>query len=204
MRNAYAILGLSFLVVFAGAYVILSKDVHTPTPAGVPLETKLNTMALSLSSPAFEHNGKIPSKFTCDGEGVNPSLEISGVPEGTETLVLVMDDPDIPQAVKDAQGIEKFDHWVVYNLEADTTSISEGTDVGSTGLNSVGKNAYYPPCPPPQYEPTEHRYIFRLYAIRGQLNFIAVPSLDEVEAAAQGSMIEKTELIGRYARVSGE
>jgi hypothetical protein len=127
---------------------------------------------------------------------VNPELTIAGVPEGAESLVLLMDDPDIPQSVKDARGIEKFDHWAVYAIPPDTTVIKTGAVIGTGGKNSIGEVGYRGPCPPDR----EHRYIFRLYALSGTLNFIQAPTLDELETAAQGMMLEKAELIGRYNR----
>jgi len=201
VKNAYALLGLSFLIVFGGAYILLSQKAEAPTPDDAFIEdNQSETMALTLTSSVFEPGETIPSKYTCDGDNVNPPLSISGVPEGTKSLVLVMDDPDIPEEVKAARGIEKFDHWAVYNVAADTAEIPENVALASAALNGRGEEAYTGPCPPPQYEPTEHRYIFRLYAVSGQRNFISTPTLDEVEQAAEGMMLEKAELIGRYER----
>ncbi|MBX2866944.1 YbhB/YbcL family Raf kinase inhibitor-like protein [Candidatus Kaiserbacteria bacterium] len=152
---------------------------------------------MELASPAFEHNGTIPSQYTCDGDRLAPPpLEVSSLPEGTGSLVLVMDDPDIPQEVKDSRGIEKFDHWALYNLPAKEGVINGGV----SGLNGAGETGYRGPCPPPEYEPTEHRYVFRIYAVSGTLNFIKTPTLDEVETAAKGMMLDSAELIGRYER----
>jgi Raf kinase inhibitor-like YbhB/YbcL family protein len=195
MRNAYALLGLSFIVVFGGAYLIYERA-HAPSPADNPSDP----MALTLSSPAFENNGTIPSTYTCDGSNTMPPLDISGVPEGTKSLVIVMDDPDIPQQVKDANQIEKFDHFVIYAIPPETTHLTADAIGGNFGINGAGDAAYAGPCPPPQYEPKEHRYVFRLYALSGILNFIKAPTLDEVETAAKSQMIESAELIGRYER----
>lgn len=202
MRNAYAILGVAFIIVFGSAFILYNRA-EAPTTTDAPLATNPNIiMALSLTSPAFADGEFIPSAFTCDGENMSPELRIDGVPEGAESLVLVMDDPDIPAEIKAARGIEKFNHWAVYNLSPDTLMIPEGAAVGAGGLNSRGDATYTGPCPPTEYEPTTHRYIFRLYALSGQLNFVTTPTLDEVEAAAAGSMLEKTELVGRYSRVN--
>jgi Raf kinase inhibitor-like YbhB/YbcL family protein len=199
MRNAYAILGIAFIVVFGGTYLAVERA-HAPEAPLV--DNSIEEMTMKLSSEAFVDGEMIPAQYTCDGENTNPPLRIENVPEGTESLVLIMDDPDIPQEVKDARGIEKFDHWVVYNLSPDITDIKIGTAIGSIGNNSRAEAVYTGPCPPTEYEPTTHRYIFRLYALSGQLNFITTPTLDEVEAAAQGSMIAKAELMGRYTRVT--
>lgn len=201
MRNAYALLGLAFLIVFGSAYLLFERA-EAPSADQTNLLDNQNTetMSLSLTSSAFEDNGLIPSEFTCDGENINPPLLIEGVPDEAESLVLVMDDPDIPVEVKNSAGIEKFDHWAVYNLPADTKEIKPGVLIGNLGENSRGEAAYTGPCPPPQYEPAEHRYVFRLYALSGQLNFIKTPALDELEAAAKSSAVASAELTGRYSR----
>ena len=204
VKNSYALLGLSFLIVFGGAYILLSQKVLAPSEE--VLEDNVDeSMAMALTSSAFGDGELIPSKYTCDGENISPPLSIEGVPEGTESLVLVMDDSDIPEEIKQSRGIEKFDHWAVYNLSADTTELPENligvpAGLGAWGKNSSGKSVYTGPCPPSEYEPTEHRYIFRLYALSGQLNFIQEPTLDEIEKAAQKLMLEQTELLGRYDR----
>ena len=200
MRNAYVLLGISFIIVFGGAYILFHQAAEAPTTETL-ITPSIKTM-LTLTSPAFLHNELIPLKYSCDGENVNPSLLISNVPEGTQSLVLVMDDSDIPQELKEVHGIEKFNHWSIYNLAPDTSEIAEGEVLGAVGENSRGDQAYTGPCPPTEYEPTEHRYIFRLYALSGTLSFMKEPTLDEVEGAAKGMMIEKTELMGRYSRVT--
>ncbi|MCA9363774.1 YbhB/YbcL family Raf kinase inhibitor-like protein [Candidatus Kaiserbacteria bacterium] len=195
MRNAYALLGAIFLLVFAGAYVAFDRA-HAPTTEGDLPDTNTHTI-MTLTSPAFEEGGIIPSKYTCDGDNVNPELHVAGVPEGAASLVLVMDDPDIPDAVKERLGTEKFDHWVLYNIPADTSVIAENTSVGNEGLTSRGETGYVGSCPPDG----EHRYIFRLYALSGTLNFLVAPTLDEVETAAASMALESTTLTGRYSRV---
>ena len=156
-----------------------------------------DTMILTLASPAFEEGGMIPSKFTCDADNVSPEMRIGGVPEGTVSLVLVMDDPDIPDSVKQSRGIEKFDHWAVYNIPADPAVIQEGEVIGMGAMNGRGEASYTGPCPPDR----EHRYFFRLYALSGTLNFLQAPTLDELEAAAKGSMLGSATLMGRYNRI---
>lgn len=195
MRNAYALLGLAFLIVFGGAYLIF-ETAQAPSS----LEDNETSMSLTLTSSAFINNGAIPSQFTCDGENINPPLAISGAPEGTKSFVLVMDDPDIPEQIKKERNITKVNHWVLYNLPLDIKEIATGENVGTSGLNSRNAGGYIGPCPPPDMEPLTHRYIFRLYALSGTLNFVKAPTLDEVEEAAKGMAIESTQLIGVYKR----
>jgi Raf kinase inhibitor-like YbhB/YbcL family protein len=155
----------------------------------------------TLTSPAFENNGIIPAKYTCDGDReLSPPLLIDDVPDGTKSLVLIMDDPDIPQVFKEPRGIEAFDHWVLFNIPPETREISEGAPAGAVGMNSAGKAEYAVPCPPPQYEPREHRYIFSLYALNNILNFYHVPTAQEVRDMFKPFLIAETKLIGLYSR----
>ena len=160
---------------------------------------------LELTSSAFKHRGVIPAKYTCDDKReLSPPLTVSGVPEGTKSLVLIMDDPDIPQVVKEARGIDVFDHWVLYNIPAPPAGgkkeILEGTSIGTAGLNSVGMLGYVGPCPPPQFEPREHRYVFTLYALDSLLSLGTGATKKEVLDALASVRIEEAELVGRYSR----
>lgn len=153
---------------------------------------------LTLTSTAFENNGTIPAKYTCDGNrGLSPPLYISGVPKSAKSLALIVDDPDVPKVLH-PDGV--FDHWVLYNISADAAEIPEGADIGTKGLNGAGALGYAGPCPPPEYEPKEHRYIFTLYALSGNLEFSAPPIKKQVLDALSPMLVAKTELIGRYVR----
>jgi len=168
-----------------------------------------NTNTMQLTSTAFTPNGLIPAKFTCDGANISPELKISGVPSGAKSLVLIMDDSDIPDSVKQSRGIEVFDHWVLYNLLAEFTSLTIPEDYKNTmkvtssysltheGLNSAGKNAYTGPCPPDR----EHCYFFKLYALDIVLDLAEGSTKVEVETAMVGHILEQVELVGRYERV---
>ena len=148
---------------------------------------------MELKSNAFENNGKIPSKHTCDGENVNPQLSISEVPENSKSLVLVMDDPD---AVKPAGKV--WDHWIVFNIPPETKEIPEAQEPQGIHGNGTGGNLNYKgPCPPD----AEHKYFFKLYALDTTLDLSEGVSKGEVEAAMQGHILEQTELTGRYERM---
>lgn len=192
MQHAFTLLGLASCIILVGLYLAFSNEAEAPE-----IINDNETIMLKLSSPAFEDGGFIPSKYTCDADNISPELRIEGVPEGTESLVLVMDDPDIPDFVKEERGVDKIDHWTLYNIPADTTVIPEGGSVGTVGLNSRSEETYRGPCPPDR----EHRYFFRLYALSGTLNFPKTPTQGEVEAAAKGMMVEQATLMGRYDRV---
>ena len=106
-----------------------------------------NNPAMSLFSTAFSHNGHIPPLYTCEGEDINPPLEISNIPEKAVTLAIIMDDPDAPNGT--------FDHWIVWNIPPNE-AIGESSVPGIGGTNSFGKTGYGGPCPPSGV----HRYFF--------------------------------------------
>jgi Raf kinase inhibitor-like YbhB/YbcL family protein len=145
---------------------------------------------LSLSSPAFLDGGEIPSKYTCDGADINPPLFISGVPVGTRSFALVMDDPD---AVKPAGRV--WDHWVVWNIPPDTTEIKEGEEPkGIRGRGTDGHLGYRGPCPPDAL----HTYVFKLYALDTELDLPEGSSKVDLEKAIVGRVLARTELRGTY------
>lgn len=188
LKYSYAVLGIGFIVII-GALWYLSSEREV-----------VETSMMTLTSTAFENGGAIPQKYTCDGDRLlSPPLTIANVPEGATMLVLVMDDPDVPKELR-PDGV--FDHWVMYGIDPMTTEIPEGSTAGAQGENGAGNTAYTGPCPPKEYEPSEHRYFFRLYATDlPNLNFIKAPTKADVLGAIEGHVIETAELMGRYQRI---
>ena len=153
---------------------------------------------MKITSPAFSYNASIPSKYTCDSQSQpNPPLVFEAVPKGAKSLALVMDDPDVPKALK-PDGM--FDHWVIFNIPPDLKGIEEGKSIGIVGLNGAGKNAYVGPCPPPQYEPSTHRYFFKLYALDTILNIPKSSGKKALETAMEGHIVAEAQLMGTYKR----
>ncbi|MEX2033171.1 MAG: YbhB/YbcL family Raf kinase inhibitor-like protein [Candidatus Colwellbacteria bacterium] len=150
---------------------------------------------MKLESSVFEHEGMIPPKYTCDGENINPPLKISEVPEDAKSLVLIMDDPDVPKNLR-PDGM--WDHWLVWNISPGTTEIKEGIGPdGVVGKNTRGTFGYRGPCPPDR----EHRYFFKLYALRTMLDLSPeTTTKKDLEAAMQNHILSQTELMGRYNR----
>lgn len=147
---------------------------------------------MELTSDAFENNGMIPEKYTCDGENTNPSLQISDVPEEAKSLVLIMDDPD---AVKPAGKV--WDHWIVFNIPPITTEIPEEKEPeGIHGKGTAGNLNYHGPCPPD----AEHTYVFKIYALDTELDLKEGATKEEVEGLIEGHVIESAQLLGRYER----
>ncbi len=149
---------------------------------------------MKIKSSAFENNQSIPSKYTCDGQDTNPALEFSDIPEDAKTLVLIMDDPDVPVNLR---GDGMWDHWIVFNISPDIKEISEGEEpLGVHGRGTSGNLKYHGPCPPDR----EHRYFFKLYALDKELDLPEGSTKQEVETAMQGHILESAELIGLYKR----
>jgi hypothetical protein len=147
---------------------------------------------LRLSSPAFEDEGTIPRKYGYRAENVSPPLEIADVPEGTESLALVVDDPD---AMEPAGRV--WDHWVVWNIAPETTELSEGSvpEGCVEGTTDYGETGYGGPNPPDR----EHTYRFRLYALDTELDLPSSAHKADLEKAMNGHVLQRADLSGRYA-----
>lgn len=153
---------------------------------------------MKLTSIAFAHDGLIPQFFTCDGKNTHPPLAFHEVPAETQTLALIMDDPDVPRD-RIPDGV--FDHWVVFNIPPKTTGVSENGELpGTYGVNTAGKNAYAGPCPPDR----EHRYFFRLYALDTHIALTKGATKKELLEAMDGHIIAEAELMARYNRPANE
>ncbi|HLD00771.1 MAG TPA: YbhB/YbcL family Raf kinase inhibitor-like protein [Candidatus Nanoarchaeia archaeon] len=152
---------------------------------------------MKLTSPVFENNSNIPSKYTCDGENISPPLTIADVPKSANSLVLIMDDPDIPDFVRQKFGITVWDHWVVFNIAPETKEIAEGKNPpGILGRNTRGTNCYGSPCPPDR----EHRYFFKMYALNTKLDLPEGATKFNVEEAMKGQIVAEAVLVGRYGK----
>lgn len=158
---------------------------------------------MELVSSAFENNGDIPSKYTCEGENVNPSLEFVDVPDGAKSLALTMFDPDIPQEFKDRMGIAGWDHWTLWDIPTSVTEIAENSvPKGAVqGRDTRGDIKYSGPCPPKDKEPPRHRYIFTLYALDlEKVDLAEGATQDELKKAIERHVLEKAELVGFYEK----
>jgi len=142
---------------------------------------------LIITSPAFKNMGFIPEKYTCDGDDVNPPLKIEGIPEGTRSLVLIVDDPDAPRGT--------WDHWIVWNIPP-LEKIEEDSVPGTEGLNDFNRRSYGGPSPPSG----THRYFFKVYALDTKLDLHPNSRKKDVERAMNRHIIAKGEIVGRYSR----
>lgn len=145
---------------------------------------------MKLTSPAFEENQQIPPIYTCDGDGVNPPLEISGVPGNTQSLALIMDDPDAPGGT--------FTHWLMWNIAPNIKRIEENDwpEGAEQGENGAGELGYLGACPPTGV----HHYHFKLYALNKKLDVTSNIVRDELEMEIEHGLIAKSELVGIYSK----
>jgi hypothetical protein len=150
---------------------------------------KLNVADLKLTSPAFKHHERIPSKHASDGEDVAPELSWTGTPEGTEAFAIVVHDPDAPL-------VDGFTHWVAYGIPGDAGGLPEGGGDATAGTNSMGETRYNGPAPPPGHG--THHYYFWVYALDQDLEL--PPGLDRQALLAQieDHVVEQARLVGTY------
>lgn len=153
-------------------------------------------MPLTISSKAFEYGASIPIVHTCDGDDLSPPLWWEGAPGGTVTFALIMEDPDAPN--------DTFTHWIVYNLPADCNElekiipIRKKLDNGAIqAKNDFGKIGYGGPCPP---KGEEHRYFFRIFALKKKLPPESIHDRKEFHERLKGLILDEAEHMGRYYR----
>ena len=155
---------------------------------------------MKIVSSAFGEGEGIPERFTCEGADVSPPLAWDGVPDRTQSFVLIVDDPDAPDPKAPKMT---WVHWVLYNLPAAVRSIGEGVKefpAGTLhGLNDWKRTGYGGPCPPIG----RHRYFHKLYALDCLLGDLGTPTKDQVLAAMRGHVIGEGVLIGTYIKGKG-
>ena len=155
---------------------------------------------LAIRSPAFEPGASIPVEYTCDGVDVSPPLVWDGVPTEARSLVLIVDDPDVPDP---AAPRKTWVHWVLYNLPPTTKGLPHAVTAASLpvgtyeGRNGWKRSGYAGPCPPIG----RHRYVHKLYALDVEVPALEIPSKRHVVEAMQGHILAHAEMIGTYARV---
>jgi len=150
----------------------------------------LEYIYMEILSLAFKSSELIPGKYTCDGEDINPPLQIKNMPDGTKSLALIIDDPDAPRGV--------WTHWLVWNINPEIKEISEnfvpnGAIQGTTSFRKVG---YDGPCPPSGI----HRYFFKVYALDIMLNLPFSADALQLETIMKGHILGNAELMGKYGR----
>lgn len=152
-------------------------------------------MEIKITSSAFTEGGLIPAKYTCDGADISPPLQWEAVPEGTQSIALICDDPDAP--------VGTFVHWVLFNLPADAGQLTENIPADPTlangaqqGTSDFGRIGYGGPCPPGG----THRYFFKIYALDTQLSLTDRVDKVRLLSAMEGHILAEGQLIGKYKR----
>jgi Raf kinase inhibitor-like YbhB/YbcL family protein len=157
-------------------------------------------LTIRLRSDAFADGGDIPKAYTCDGKDTSPPLEWSGVPGGARSLALVVEDPDALRGT--------WAHWILFDLAPDVVGLPGAVPGGETfapkagakaarqGKNDFGHLGYGGPCPPSG----THRYVFRLYALDGELALEPGATREQVLRAMNGHVLAEGRLTGRYRR----
>jgi len=192
----YAFAGVILVCAALGAYFLLvPKGQLRNEPISQTMKNNNNAAvsSMTLKSSAFGENDPIPSRFTCDGENVNPFLEIKGAPRDAKSLALIVDDPD-------ATNGKTWNHWLLWNIDPHTQYISEGSlpQGAVEGTTSFGAVRYGGPCPP-RGNPA-HRYQFKLYALDTTLELPEGALKSQVLTAIQGHVMAEAVLTGRYGR----
>jgi Raf kinase inhibitor-like YbhB/YbcL family protein len=174
---------------------------ETPVPSPMPTPTEAAPepteppLPFELISTAFEQGEPVPAKYSCKGEDISPSLAWGDPPDGTQSLALIMDDPDAPGGT--------WVHWIVFNIPADVRELPEAMPAGmkfgdvavTFGRNSWGRSDYGGPCPPSG----THRYFFKLYALDTNLPSDETMKQNQVLAAMDGHILAETELMGTFS-----
>lgn len=153
----------------------------------VDIKAETGGEVMKISSPEFKHNESIPRKFTCQGQDISPRLIIEDIPEGTNSLALIVDDPDAPMGM--------WVHWVVFNIPI-VSEIKEDSIPGEQAMNDFGIKDYGGPCPPSG----THRYFFKIYALDTTLSAATIKNKVSLEKAMQGHILAKAEFIGLYKK----
>ncbi len=151
---------------------------------------------MKLTSQAFKHEDDLPIFASSDGEGVNPPLEWSDIPENTQSFALIVDDPD-------ASG-KTFVHWVVYNIPSTLNKLEKNHDISQipdavVGTNSADTRNYFPASPPSG----KHRYFFKLYALKETLPTNLLNAQEIVDYIKNHELLIDNDaaiLVGNYER----
>ena len=156
-------------------------------------------MGLALASTAFPRDGSIPAQYTCEGADRSPPLAWSGIPAGTKSLVLIVDDPDAPDP---AAPKMTWVHWLLYNIPPNVDGLPEAVAPAELpagtreGINDWKRTGYGGPCPPIG----RHRYFHKLYALDVVLPDLGKPAKARLEQAMQGHILAHAELVGTYRK----
>ena len=187
---------IKFLLIAAAGTLISQAVWAGPLDSG---KSGGDKMSLTITSLAFSQNENIPSLYTCDGEDISPPLSWSGVPAGSRSLALIVDDPDAPDP---AAPKMTWVHWVLYNIPPETQGLGEALTSGGLpagtlqGVNDWKRTGYGCPCP----RTGRSRYFFKRYALDNLLSDLIRPTKAQLVHAMQGHILGQAELLGTYQK----
>jgi Raf kinase inhibitor-like YbhB/YbcL family protein len=189
MKKYLFVVIILFIIIGGGWLVKRSKKVPVNNqPAQITPKKEIKNM--KISSPAFKNNEDLPSKYTCDGENVNPSLEFGEIPEGAKSLALIVDDPDATNG--------DWTHWLLWNMSQQRLSIAENSapKEATQGITDFGNRGYGGPCPPSG----KHRYFFKLFALDEELKISSFSTKKDLLEAMNSHIIGQAEMVGMYEK----
>jgi len=186
----WIIIAFLIVIIVLGILFFKTSPIQNQTQQNI---MKNSNETFQIKSTAFKDGADIPQKYTCDGEDVNPFLEIKNIPEGTKSLALIIDDPD-------ATVGGTWDHWLLWNISPKTQYIEEDSIPSDVvkGKNSFGKEKYRGPCPPFGHD--AHHYRFTVYALDIMLDIVENSGSIELKSAMSGHILGEAVLMGMYKR----
>ena len=182
--------GRALKPVAPGATAPPTTVVTSSTAASQPGAGSISATGLALSSSAFAPNALMPVELTCDGTNVSPSLEWTGVPDGTAELAITVTDPE-------AKG---FVHWVLAGLPATVRALGPGAvpEGAAEASNGKGTTGWTGPCPPPG---PPHHYVFTLYALSAATGVTGgMPAAEAIVKITSAPVLATANLVGQYQR----
>lgn len=187
--KAIIVLIVLFIIIGGGWLVLKPKKILVNDQPGQNTPKK-EIKNMKISSPSFKNNEDLPSKYTCDGEDVNPSLEFGEIPEGAKSLVLIVDDPDATNG--------DWTHWLLWNMSPQRLSIKENSvpEEATQGSTDFGSREYGGPCP----VSGKHRYFFKLFALDTELKISSFSTKKDLLEAMSEHILGKAEMVGLYQR----
>ena len=163
--------------------------------SSVSVKEGVKKMTIKVTSRAFEEGGMIPSKYTADGANISPPLQWEGIPEGTQSIALINDDPDAPMGT--------WVHWIMWNIPPNKKELPENispdqklTDGSSQGITDFRQLGYGGPAPPSG----THRYFFKVYALDTKLDLSTGSTKAQLVKAMEGHILAEGQLMGKYKR----
>jgi Raf kinase inhibitor-like YbhB/YbcL family protein len=192
MKRAHFIFPLLLIILLAGGIILLGEKMLQQFNNSKPSQNKGSKAStnMKIKCSAFSNNGKIPSKYTCDGENMNPPLSFSDIPNNSKSLLLIVDDPDAPAGI--------WTHWILFNIPPDTKEVPENSVPSGAiqGVTSFSTKGYGGPCPPSG----THHYYFKLFALDITLDLPESSKAKDIEEVVVGHILAQAQLIGLYSR----